>query len=221
MGKRLAIQPSVGQHGAQSIGVTLTPRLTAPHTAPSPSRQIVNSTHPFHNKRTPRASTFPAYTDTTSDLTWLARVTTGPTRPLVAPARREGDQRGMLLRPVKGVDHGQQDDARCRPLSSGASRAVGMHASSLRSMDHVAATTAAAEAMQSCESCIWWQGMDGCPVPQPSLASKQVKCCCSLTLPRDEMSARVGPVAATAVVPQPSLTSRRHGNHAAPACLLL
>jgi len=33
----LAIQPGVGQHGAQSIGVTLTPRLTAPHTAPSPS----------------------------------------------------------------------------------------------------------------------------------------------------------------------------------------
>ena len=88
-------------------------------------------------------------------------------------------------------------------------------------MDHVAATTAAAEAMQSCESCIWWQGMDGCPVPQPSLASKQVKCCCSLTLPRDEMSARVGPVAATAVVPQPSLTTLRHGNHAALGVLLL
>ena len=36
MGKRLAIQPGVGQHGAQSIGHTLTPRLTAPQAAPSP-----------------------------------------------------------------------------------------------------------------------------------------------------------------------------------------
>ena len=96
-----------------------------------------------------------------------------------------------------------------------------MQAGSPRSMKRAATGRAAAELMQSCESCIWWQGMDGCPVPQPSLASKQVKSCCSPTLPRDEMSARVGPVAATAVVPQPSLTTLRHGNHADPALRLL
>ena len=39
-------------------------------------------------------------------------------------------------------------------------------------MKHVAATAAAAETMQSCESCIWRQGMDGCPVPLAGLGEQ-------------------------------------------------
>ena len=40
-----------------------------------------------------------------------------------------------------------------------------MQTSSPRSVKRAATGCAAAELMQSCESCIWWQGMDGCPVP--------------------------------------------------------